>query len=177
MLEEQRFGYPNSAMMSDYLQAAAGAAIFASPLIVAWSNIYLLAILGSIVMLFVSFGWSTWRKHRSVIVVTDQEIAVEGIGGSAIKWDALDRVELRYFSTRRSRGQEAAHDRGRGWMQLRLDGEGAVIRIDSALDNFETVALRVAQAVQYYGIDANPTTKVNFAAIGVAPDSSWAHGG
>ena len=164
-------------MLKDYGQAAAGAVIFGAPLIFAGGNIWIAAIFGGLVLMFVSFGWSTWRKHRSVIVVTDQEIAVEGIGGRAIKWDALDRVELRYFSTRRSRGQEAAHDRGRGWMQLRLDGEGAVIRIDSALDNFETVALRVAQAVQYYGIDANPTTKVNFAAIGVAPDSSWAHGG
>ncbi len=176
MSEPQRFRYPKEAMLKDYAQAAAGALIFGIPLIFAAANVYLALILGGIVLMFVSFGWSTWRRHGSVIAVTDDGIWTEGARRAAITWRGVERVELRYFSTRRERGRLAGSERGSGWMQLRLDGEGATIRIDSTLDGFETVARRVAEATARYGLATTPATKGNFAALGLAPDASWAEG-
>ena len=170
----QRFRYPRDAMMKDYLQAGAGTVIFGAPLIFAASNIYLLVILGGIVALFLGFGFSTWRRHQSVIIVTEDGIGMEGARNAGISWRGVDRVELRYFSTRRQRGREDRGDEGSGWMQLRLDGEGVVLRIDSALEGFDQVARRVAEAIDHFDLATTPATKGNFAALGMAPSRAWA---
>lgn len=171
----QRFRYQKAAIFKDYGQAAAGASIFGIPLLFAGGNIYLLAILGGFVALFVGFGVATWRRHKSVIVVTDDAIASEGAKQARITWAGTERVELRYFSNRRGmRAREERNDGERGWMQLRVDGDGATLRIDSNLENFDQVAKRVADAVDRYDLATAHATKSNFAALGMAPDPAWA---
>lgn len=176
MSEPQHFHYPKQAMLTDYGQAAAGAVIFGAPLIFAGANVVLAAILGSIVLMFVWFGFSTWRRQNSVIVVTEDGIGMEGARNVTLSWRGIERVELRYFSTRRQRGRTERGEEGHGWMQLRVDGDGGTLRVDSALEGFDYVARRVAEATQQFGLEASPTTKGNFAAMGLAPDSSWAEG-
>jgi len=176
MSEVQRFRYPSEAMFKDYAQAVAGTAIFGAPLIFAGANVYLAVILGAIVLMFVGFGFNTGGRHHSGIVVTDDGIGMEGARNAGISWRGIERVELRYFSTRRQRGRIERGDEGKGWMQLRLDGEGVTLRIDSALDGFDGVARRSAEAIERFGLNASPTTKGNFAALGLAPDRSWAEG-
>lgn len=159
--------------MKDYGQAAVGAVIFGAPLIFAGGNIWIAAIFGGLVLMFVSFGWSTWRRHGSVIVVTEDGIGSEGARNVGISWRGIERVELRYFTTRRERSGRV--ERGSsGWMQLRLDGEGVTLRIDSALDGFDQVARRVAEATDRFNLNTTPSTKGNFAALGMAPDRAWA---
>lgn len=177
MTEPQRFCYPREAILKDYAQAGAGAVIFGGPLIFAWENIYLTIILGGIVIMFLSFGWSTWRRRNSVIVVTDDGIAMEGARTTRISWREVRRVELRYFSTRRQRGRTERGEEGKGWMQLRLDGEGSTLRIDSALEGFDQLARQVAAATERHGLATTPATKSNFAALGLAPNPAWAEEG
>jgi hypothetical protein len=174
MSEPKRFRYPRIAMFKDYGQAAAGAMIFSAPLVFAWGNVFVAVVLGGIVLMFLSFGWSTWRRHGSVIAITDEGIWTEGARQAMITWAGIDRVELRYFSTRRERGRTLAGEEGSGWMQLRLDGEGATIRIDSALDGFNEIAREVADATDRHDLKTTPVTKGNFVALGLAPNSSWA---
>lgn len=173
----QQFRYPTAAIWKDYAQAGVGAAIFGTPLIFAGGNVYVAAVLGAIVLMFLAFGVSTWRRRRSVIVVTDDAIGVEGGREARISWPDIERVELRYFSTRRQRGRDGGGEWGNGWMQLKLEGGGATIRIDSALEGFDSVARRVAEATERFDIPASPTTKTNFAALGLAPNASWNEGG
>lgn len=174
MTTPQRFRYPKDAIFKDYAQAAAGVLIFGTPLVLAGGNLYVTVILGGIVLMFLGFAWTTWRRHKSVIVVTDDAIGSEGAQAARISWQGMERVQLRYFASRRVRSRDDRGQEGKGWMQLRLDGEGAVLKIDSALDDFEQLARHVAEATQRYGIRTAPATKSNFAALGLAPDRAWA---
>lgn len=168
---EQRFGYPSGAMMKDYGQAAAGAVIFGIPLAYAHENIYAAVILGAIVLMFLTFGWSTWRRHRTVIAVTDDGIWTEGAKHVALRWTEITRVDLRYFSTKRERGRGGpATDEGSGWMQLRLDGDGGTIKIDSSVDDFRGLANQVVRAIEVHRLTMTESAHVNFAAMGIAPN-------
>ena len=174
MIEAQRFRYANSALYRDYAQAAIGIVIFGVPLVFFAPNIYVAVILGGIVAIFIAFGWSTWQRHQSVIVLTDAAISLEGRQAVRIFWPDVERVRLRYYpvGSARRRGEQE-HGKG-GVMQLRLDSAGKSIRIDSALEGFEAVAAQVAAAIHRHDIATAPATKPNFAALGLAPNPSWA---
>ena len=174
MNEVQSFRYPRDAIMKDYMQAGAGVLIFGCPLVLYGPNVYVAGVLGAIVLMFAVFGWSAWRRGRSVIVVTDEAIAIEGAGAVGISWPEIERVGLRYFPVRRGRGREGADERGGGWMQLKIEGAGAKIKIDSTLNGFDDVARRVAAAIERHHIATAPATKPNFAALGLAPNAAWA---
>jgi len=177
MNEPQRFRYPSQSILKDYGQAVAGVVIFGTPLILAGANIYVAVIFGGIVLMFLGFGFSTWRRQNSVIVVTDDGIGIEGARNAGITWRGVDRVELRYFSTRRRRGRDERGDEGNGWMQLRLDGDGVTLRIDSALEGFDTAARQVAEAVERFALKTTPATRENFVSLGLAPSPDWAQEG
>ncbi len=172
MSQPQRFRYPRGAILKDYGQAAVGALMFGAPLIFAGGNVYITTVLGAIMAMFLCFGWSTWRRQASVIVVTEDAIGLEGARSARISWPEITRVDLRYFAPRARR--ERGGGEGTGWMQLRLDGGKTTIRIDSALDGFDQVARRVAEATHRHRLAATPATKSNFAALGLAPDQTWA---
>lgn len=168
---EQRFGYPSTAIFKDYGQAAAGAVIFGIPLVYARENIYAVVILGAVVSMFLVFGWSTWRRHRTVIAVTDDGIWTEGVRSTALRWTEITRVDLRYFSTRRERGRGGpATDEGSGWMQLRLDGAGGTIKVDSSVEGFRDIANHVVRAIEEQRLTMTDSAKVNLAAMGIAPN-------
>jgi hypothetical protein len=172
---ELRFSYPSGAMYKDYGQAAAGAVIFGIPLVYAHSNIYAVVILGAIVLMFLSFAWSTWRRHRTVIAVTDDGIWTEGASRAALRWTEITRVDLRYFSTKRERGRGGpATDEGTGWMQLRLDGAGGTIKVDSSVHDFRDLATRVMRAIEQHRLTMTESADVNFAAMGLTPNMDGA---
>ena len=102
MSEIQRFRYAKAAIYKDYAQAAAGVLIFGLPIVLSGGNVYVLAILGAIMLMFAGFGWHTWRRHRSVIAVTEEGVWSEGAIDAAISWRGVERVDLRYFAMRRS---------------------------------------------------------------------------
>ena len=169
--QEQRFSYPSGAMYKDYGQAAAGAVIFGIPFVYAHSNIYAVVILGAIVLMFLSFAWSTWRRHRTVIAVTDDGIWTEGATRTALRWTEITRIDLRYFSTKRERGRGGpATDEGTGWMQLRLDGAGGTIKVDSSVTEFRDLATRVVRAIEQHRLTMTESADINFAAMGLTPN-------
>jgi hypothetical protein len=158
--------YPAGALRGDYVRAALGLLLTVGPaLAIPWSSPANLVLLPA-ACLFAIFTIRTWRRQQSRVIVNDDGISIFGMRRVSLDWAKINAVKLSYFSTRR--------DRSGGWMQLKLRGEdprrpdrARTIRIDSTLDEFDTVARRAAAAVTANCIAISPATRVNFAAMGI----------
>lgn len=158
--------YPVAALRGDYTRAGIGLAVslgaalavpLASP--VDW-------LLVPAAVLFVVFGWRTWQRQQSRVVVDPQGISIFRTRRVSLDWRSVRSVRLSYFSTRA--------DRREGWMQLTLTGQDPQrgtgqrkLRIDSALDGFEQVARCAAATVRTNGLAVTAATRVNFDALGI----------
>jgi 2-hydroxychromene-2-carboxylate isomerase len=91
--------------------------------------------------------------------MTDDAITRSGTGRRQLRWSDLERVKLRYYSTRRNRSG--------GWMTLKLNGKRSVIAIDSNIDGFDAIAARAARALADNRIGADDVTLANLAALGL----------
>jgi hypothetical protein len=118
----------------------------------------MMAVLGALAALFAAHGARTWVKSATRIAVDDEGIAVRGPQNAKLRWDGLRNMRLTYYSTRR--------DGSKGWMQMKLKGEDTILRIDSTLGGFATVARRAAAEAVKRGVDLPPATQANLAALG-----------
>jgi hypothetical protein len=156
--------YPASAMIGDYLRAAAGlvptGAIFATMPVAPVPA----TLLGGFAIVFGIFGLRTALRHNTSIEMTDTEIRAYGLLANGliertISWAELDRLRLSYFSTRR--------DRKSGWMQLELAGGGARLSLDSRIAGFGEVVRRAADAAHERQLHVSESTAANLEALGV----------
>jgi hypothetical protein len=156
--------YPASAMIGDYLRAAAGlvpaGAIFATMPVAPVPA----TVLGSFAIVFGIFGLRTALRHNTSIEMTDTEIRAHGVVANGliertIAWAELDRLRLSYFSTRR--------DRKSGWMQLELAGRGVKLSLDSRIAGFGEVVRRAADAAYERQLQVSESTAANLEALGV----------
>ena len=153
--------YPARTLWPDYTRAGIGLAIALLPMPWVPPGSFGNWLLGLLALLFGGFAVMTWVKHRSTVQMNPAGIRILGPVGRTIAWDGLDRLALRFYSTRR--------ERGHGWMQLKLSGGGTTITIDSNLDRFNLVAARAARAAAENALSLDPTTLANLEAIGVWP--------
>lgn len=153
--------YPARSLWPDYTRAGIGLAIALLPMPWVPPGSFGNWLLGLLALLFGGFAAMTWVKHRSTVQMNPGGIRILGPVGRKISWDALDRLALRFYSTRK--------ERGHGWMQLKLSGGGASITIDSNLDRFSLVAARAARAAAENALSLDPTTLANLEALGVWP--------
>lgn len=100
-----------------------------------------------------------WRLE-----VTENGVTAVGPFGGSVRWDELSVLQLRYYSTRR--------DRGDGWMQLKLRGADGSLRIESALSDFDAVVARAAGAAEHRGLALNESTRANLATLGIGADAT-----
>ena len=154
-----RHTYPASAMIGDYLRAAAGFVPIAAVLALAPVGAVGGAILGALAALFALFGVRTALRHVSPIEMSEAGVSAKGPLGAAIRWDRLDGVKLGYYSTRR--------DRRDGWMQLELRAGPSRIRLDSRIDGFAELVGRAARAAAARRIELSPPTAANLQALGI----------
>ncbi len=156
-----RHVYPGSAMIGDYLRAAAGfvpvAAILATTSVGAVAG----TVLGGFAVLFSVFGVRTALRHGTRVEMTEDALRCSGPIGRSISWRELDGLKLAYFSTRR--------DRRDGWMQLELRAGASILRMDSRIEGFNQVVGRAAQAAEARGLSLNPATAANLEALGIRP--------
>ena len=145
--------YSTRSLLADYARAALGVAITAVPLIVSGGFGIVASIVLALMAVFVVYGLRTALRHLTRIEVSDIGIRALGPIGRAITWDEVGDVRLRYYSTRR--------DRQKGWLQLKIQGPGGSIGMDSQLDDFETVLNAVMRAASARGIASDPTTLEN----------------
>ena len=158
-----RHAYPASAMVGDYLRAAAGlvpvGVVFATLPVGAVAA----GVLGSFAAIFAAFGLRTALRHGTSVEMTDSELRASGLWRTTIPWSQLDRFRLAYYSTRR--------DRKSGWMQLDLGGAGARIRLDSRIAGFDEVVRHAAAVAAAHGLAFNDATAANLEALGIrVPD-------
>jgi hypothetical protein len=155
-----RHAYPNSAMVGDYLRAAAGlvpsAAILATAPVGGAAGV----ILGGLAALFSLFGIRTALRHVTRLETDETRLTASGPLAASIRWDELDGIRLAYYSTRR--------DRRDGWMQLELRAGGSRIRLDSRIDGFAELVERAARAADARGLEPSPATAANLEALGIA---------
>jgi hypothetical protein len=154
-----RYGYPASAMVGDYLRAAAGLVPAGALLITMPVGPVTGTIFGGLAVLFGAFGVRTLLRHSTSIEVTEIGLRAFGLRRVTIGWAALDRLRLAYYSTRR--------DRRAGWMQLDLRAGPERLRLDSRIEGFDQLVRHAVVAATARGIELNEATAANLQALGI----------
>lgn len=154
-----RHVYPATAMVGDYLRAAAG--LVPTGVVFATEPVSTVAatVLGSFMAIFGIFGLRTVLRHGTCLEMTDTELRGHGAWPCRISWAELDRMKLAYYSTRR--------DRRSGWMQLELSAGGATVKLDSRIAGFDRLVQRAAEVAATRGISVNDATLDNLQALGI----------
>ncbi|EDP62802.1 hypothetical protein BAL199_10612 [alpha proteobacterium BAL199] len=152
--------YERSSIAGDFVRGGFGLLVTAGPLLFMPMVTWLAVAFGAFALLFAVYLFRAWQRSVTVIEVDDVGIRASGPFGRAIRWDALDGMQLRYFATRR--------DKEGGWMQLRLRGGGSELSLESTLDDFEAVAERAARAASGNRLALSDTTQENLKALGLS---------
>ena len=157
--EVARFGYPATAMLGDYLRAAAG--LGPTLLILATVSVGSVAefVLGGFAAIFGAFAIRTALRHGTRLEISEQELRAIGLRQVTIPWRELDRMKIAYYSTRR--------DRKSGWMQLELRAGAARLGLDSRLDGFDRLVRHAAMAAAERGLELSEATAANLQALGI----------
>ncbi|MHA1570099.1 MAG: hypothetical protein ACTSXZ_11575 [Alphaproteobacteria bacterium] len=175
-----RHHYPWPALRADYLRAGIGLALTGAPLFAVPDGTVVSVILGALVLLFLALGLRTGLRHASRFESDDEEVrrvapallhlpappfwpASPFWPARRVAWDGIERLRLRFFSTRR--------DRTGGWMQLTVGDTGGALNFDSSLDGFESVARRAAAAAARNRLPLNDATRANLAALGIRAEA------
>src|SRR6266496_2070210 len=154
-----RHVYPATAMVGDYLRAAAG--LVPTGVVFATEPVGTVAatVLGGFAAVFGIFGLRTVLRHGTSLEMSDTELRAHGACSRRISWSELDRMKLTYYSTRR--------DRRSGWMQLELGAAGSRVRLDSRIAGFDRLVRRAAEVAAARGIALNEATLDNLNALGI----------
>ena len=150
--------YPIKSLILDYLRAGVGLSLTAGPLII--TDIFTITayILLFLALLFTVFAIRTVLRQITTVALTSSGVESTGLFRAKLDWCRLERVRLRYYTTRR--------DRRNGWMQLSLMGPRTrQIKLDSSLEGFEDIALAAAREARNRGIVLDSTTTDNLYAL------------
>jgi hypothetical protein len=163
--------YERRAIVGDFIRGGFGLLLTVGPVLLMPMVTWLAVAFSAFAALFAVYLFRTWLRSATALEVDDGGIRSTGPFGRAIRWDALDTLDLRYFATRR--------DKEGGWMQVKLRGDGAAIAAESSLDGFETVVARAADAATRNRLALSDVTRENLKALGLvagAPDGSMPGG-
>lgn len=152
--------YPDEALKADYLRTAAGLALGLAPFLLARPHPLVAVPAAAVLLLFLVYGLRTGLRQFSEIQADDTGILRRGPLGRAIRWDQVDAISLKYYSTRR--------DRKEGWLHLTVKGAGRRIDLDSTLTGFQPIAERVAAAALARRLPLSDLTRENFASLGIS---------
>lgn len=146
-------------LLPDYLRGGAGLIIGAGGWLLAPGMLHIIVIFGGLTVLFLLFTMRTVARQYTRIEMTEDAIISDGTRRLTLRWSDLDRVKLRYYSTRRNRA--------RGWMTLKLASGRAAISVDSNIDGFDAIAARTARTLIENHATADDVTLANLAALGL----------
>jgi len=146
-------------LLPDYLRGGAGLVIGAGGWLLAPGMLHVVVIFGGLTVLFLLFTMRTVARQCTRIEMTDDAIVSDGTRRLTLHWNALDRVKLRYYSTRRNRSG--------GWMTMKLASGRTTISLDSNIDGFDAIAARTARAIIDSRAATDDVTLANLAALGL----------
>ena len=153
--------YPLSATASDWLVSGGGLALTVPPLVMLDLPVVTVWILGLMGLGFALHGIGVVRRQRIRVVIDEDGLSFSP-PRRRIAWNEIERFGLSYFSTRR--------DGARGWMELRVAGPAAALRVDSRLERFDELVRRAWSAASRCGVKPDPTTRANLEALGMATE-------
>lgn len=159
--------YPRPALLGDYARSAAGLSVGLGVLVSVPTSPVIVAIFGGLTALFLVFALRTVQRHVVQVAVTEDGIAAAGLVTRALRWEALERLTLRYYGTRRQRKEG-----GSGFMQLSLRGGGVSLRLESSIDGFDQIIRQAAQAARRKGLALDPASAGNLLGLGIDVDAS-----
>jgi hypothetical protein len=154
-----RLAYPGSAMLGDYLRAAAGLIPTAAILATMRVSVTTAALLTGAAALFLCFGIRTALRQTTRVELSEAVLEASGPLAKSIVWSELDRIKLAYYSIRR--------DRAGGWMQLELRAGRSVLRLDSRIEGFAMLVERAARAAAARGLSLDAATAANLRSLGI----------
>jgi len=146
-------------LLPDYVRGGAGLLIGAGGWLLAPGMPHVIVIFGGLTVLFLVFTMRTFARQYTRIEMTDDAVISDGTRRLTLRWSDLDRVKLRYYSTRRNRSG--------GWMTLKLASGRTAISVDSNIDDFDAIAARAARTITENGAAADDITLANLAALGL----------
>ena len=151
--------YPLANLLPDYLRGGAGLIVGAGGWLLAPDTLHIIVIFGGLTVLFLLFTMRTVARQYTRIEMTEDAIISDGTRRLTLHWNDLDRVKLRYYSTRRNRSG--------GWMTLKLASGRSAISVDSNIDGFDAIAARTARTLIENHAAADDVTLANLAALGL----------
>ena len=163
------YRYPLRSLVGDYLRASVGVTIGLGVLLSVPGSPVVLVIFGSLTILFLAFGLRTIQRHVVQVGLSEDEIRSAGFTTRVLPWSELERLELRYYGTRRRR---ARGDSGAGFLQLELRGAGASLTLESSIDGFERIAAQASRAARDNGVRLDPVSAGNLLDLGLDPDAA-----
>jgi len=156
----ERYRYPTTSLVPDYLRVAFGLAVSAGPLMALDLASAVAILLSGLALLFAWFGVRTALRQLSWLELSAADIALCGPIRRRLPWQEVGRMQLAYYAPRRARQD--------GWLQLTLRGRrGPKIRVDSTLDGFDEVLRRATAAATRNELPLDPATQANLAALGL----------
>lgn len=163
--------YPSRVLVGDWLRTATGLAIGLGALLSVPWNFWILAIFGSVTLLFTYFGLRTLERQLQSVGISEEGVLFRDWRTRALPWAELEEMRLRFYGTRRQhRRLGEGEDPTGGFLELRLRARGRKAVLDSTLPGFSLVAWRAAQAARERGLSFDPVTAGNLLTLGVDPD-------
>ena len=156
--------YRANALYGDFARAGIGLVICLGAVAVAGFGGFTAWLFGVCAVVFLLFGLRTLLRSVTNYELTDTGLTrfyATGFGRSerALAWQGLKQLKLRFFPAKR--------DRSHGWMEMTLTGEGARMRLDSTLGDFDAIARAAVGAATRRRLALSESTLSNLAALGI----------
>ncbi len=156
-----RYRYPATTLVPDYLRVVLGLAVTGGPLLALDLARAVTGLLAGLALLFVWFGVRTALRQLSWVELSPRDIALRRAAAATPGWEQIERLQLAYYAPRRARQD--------GWLQLTLRAPaGAADPGRFHIDGFEDILRRAVAAAGRKQLPLDPTTSANLAALGLA---------
>ena len=161
--------YERRALVGDFARAGIGLVISLGALAIAGFGGFTAWLFGVCAVVFLLFGLRTLLRSVTNYELTDMGLTrfyATGFGRSerALAWQGLNKLRLRFFPAKR--------DRSQGWMEMTLAGDGARMRLDSTLGDFDAIVRAAVGAATRRRLALSEATLSNLAALGIAVDKA-----
>jgi hypothetical protein len=157
--------YQSRSLYGDFARAGIGFAVSFGAVAVTGFSGFTAWLFGVCAAIFLLFGLRTVLRAITNYELTDTGLTrfyATGFGRTerALAWQGLKKLRLRFFPAKR--------DRSQGWMEMTLAGEGARMRLDSTLGDFDAIVRAAVGAAERRRLDLSESTLSNLAALGIA---------
>lgn len=159
MSSSQIFQYGRDGLLWDSAKGCLGLFLVGVPLVFGEPVPWLAYTLYGLAGIFLLFLGRLILRQFSQIELTDDGLFVHGPISKSLNWDGLDKMKLRYYSTKKSGDN--------GWMYLQLNAGGNRINLDSQCNGFDQILEKAAQVAADKQLPLDPVSIDNLNASGI----------